>query len=335
MNLALTEVRRCAIYPAIVKTACAVGLVSFFVGTVACRGTVADPNGPVRILRLATSNPGASSYRIGAAFARMLRSSNSHIQLQLVDSIGSVQNIKTMDAGDVDIGFAYADVAYLAFSGGMANPPLRHLRGIAVLQSSRIHLIVRKGSTIHSVSDLRGRRVNVGAIGSGSLEMARLVLQAFDVEPHTVTIDTAPARQAAHRLLAGDLDALLILATDPYDPITVAMRGGSQLVPIQGVAVERLRESSPFVNLSSIPDQTYPGQTERVHTISIDTMLLCRSDLDEGIVYEITRAFFKALPSFVQTEDSLRSVVLSRIDATPIPLHPGAQRYYRERELSR
>jgi TRAP transporter TAXI family solute receptor len=135
--------------------------------------------------------------------------------------------------------------------------------------------------------------------------------------------------------LAGDLDALLILATDPYDPITVAMRGGSQLVPIQGVAVERLGESSPFVNLSSIPDQTYPGQTERVHTISIDTMLLCRSDLDEGIVYEITREFFKALPSFVQTEDSLRSVVLSRIDATPIPLHPGAQRYYRERELSR
>lgn len=286
-------------------------------------------------LRLVTSNPGSSSYRLGSALVRGFASSGANVQLKLVESAGSIQNVQMIESGDADVGFAYADAAYAAFSGQPGDRPFHHLRGIAVLQSSQIHLIVGKDSPIRTLADLRGRRVGVGVPNSGSALTAGLVLKAFDLDPTTVQFDWTPAKDAVEHIGPGGLDAMLVVATDIYDPITVATQAGARLLPIEGGPIDRLRRDAPFVHRSAIPKNTYPGQTSSVHTIAIDNVLICRNDLDEDVVYQLTKQFFAALSSFVSSENALRSIDFSRLDATPLPLHEGAARYYRERELFR
>jgi hypothetical protein len=303
-----------------------------------CRGqdhlSAEAPHGR-RVLRLATTSHGASSYRVGAALIKAFQARGSSIELRQLESAGSVQNVKAIQDGDADAGFAFADVAYMAFSGRLAGQPFHRLRGVAVLQPNRFHFLVSRTSTIRSLTDLPRRRVAVGMPGSGSVVAAGLVVSAFGIDPRTVLFDSTPAREAARQMGPGQLEAMLVMATDPYDPVTVATAAGARLLPIEGPAVDRLRRESPFVHVAAIPANTYSGQTSRIHTIAIDSVLICRSDLDEDVVYQLTKQLFQTLPSIAPTETSLRLIDLSRVDATPIPLHRGATRYYRERELSR
>jgi len=318
------------------RRALSAGVIGLAVLAIGCRSPAyASRKSTTPTLRLVTSNPGSSSYRLGSALVRGFSSSGANVQLTLVESAGSIQNVQMIESGDADVGFAYADAAYAAFSGHPGDRPFHHLRGIAVLQSSQVHLIVGKTSTIRNLADLRGRRVGVGVANSGSSLTASLVLKAFDVDPKSVRFDWTPAKDAVEHIGPDGLDAMLVVATDVYDPITVATKAGARLVPIEGAPIDRLRRDAPFAHLTAIPENTYPGQTSSVHTIAIDNVLICRTDLDEDVVYQLTKQFFAALSSFVSTENSLRLIDFSRLDATPLPLHEGAARYYRERELFR
>ena len=113
------------------------------------------------------------------------------------------------------------------------------------------------------------------------------------------------------------------------------MREGAYLVPIQGAAVERLRNRIRFVRLTTIPRNVLPGQDRILPTIGIDMMVVCRDELDESVVYELTKQLFIAFPRLSGVEATLRFLNFEEAAATPIPLHPGAARYFRERELSR
>jgi TRAP transporter TAXI family solute receptor len=110
---------------------------------------------------------------------------------------------------------------------------------------------------------------------------------------------------------------------------------GAVLLPLEGPAIDAVRRESIFLHPTVIPEGTYPGQHGPIHTVGVHNLLVCRRDLDEGLVYRLTRRLFEVLPSLVQQQDSLRLVDLQQAPATPIPLHPGAARYYRERELAR
>ena len=112
------------------------------------------------------------------------------------------------------------------------------------------------------------------------------------------------------------------------------MQGGARLIPIVGPSVDTLRREYPFLKLTLIPPGMYPNAREAVRTIGVDTLLICRGDMDEGLVYEVTKEFFDGLVSGSE-RPSLGSVELDQASATSIPLHDGAARYYRQRELQR
>ena len=109
-----------------------------------------------------------------------------------------------------------------------------------------------------------------------------------------------------------------------------ALRGGARLLEIKGPEVDRLRVHYPLLRRTLLPRGTYPGQDVPLHTVGVDLLLVCRADLDTELVYELTRALFEEIPKHVR-----RQVDPHRAPATVIPLHPGAARYYREREMQR
>ena len=122
-------------------------------------------------------------------------------------------------------------------------------------------------------------------------------------------------------------------------PAASVTRGHSRpapaCMPLAGPPIERLRHEYPFLRVTVIPRDTYPGGATTIRTIGVDSLLVCRRDLDEALVYDLTRRFFEALPSLSSSQGALRFMDLDQAPATPIPLHDGAARFYRERELLR
>jgi uncharacterized protein len=299
----------------------------------ACQAPPA-PQKPRRV-RLTTGTPGAGFYRLGQALAREYRRVLPTIEFDVRESEGGASNIEAIQHNDADIGLAHANVTYLAFVGGEGyESPFRQLRGVAKLNMMAVHVLARAGSPISRVQDLRGRRLGLG-IGRGSAATARVVLNAFglgldDVQVTPVRYDEAPAR-----LADGTLDAYLVTGSDPLEVVTRATERGARLVELDGAPVTKLHGDYPFFSLAVIPAETYPGHRAAIHTIGVDCLLICRADLEEGLVHDLTRALFEILPSLSPLELSFELMDVEQAPATPIPLHDGAARYYRGQELLR
>ena len=304
-------------------------------------GCDSTPPAPVStspaVVRLTTGVLGGSFYPIGQNLARAYAPLLPDIRVQVRGSPGSVQNVETLQQGTADVGLTYADVAYLAFIGRLAPdaPPFERLRGIAVLQLSPLHLVAAPASGIQTIADLGGRRVAIGPVGSGTALTAQILLSAHDLPPPRVHTHMLPFNEAATRLIAGQLDAAFVNAGYPAESVARMTRAGARLVPVAGATTEEIRREYPFFRRTLIPARTYARQPASIHTIGVETLLVCREDLDNELVYRLTRAFFEALPELALLHDSLRSMDLEQAPATPIPLHDGAARYYRERELFR
>ena len=288
-------------------------------------------------VRIATGSPGGGFYPLGAALATELARTLPHVDVSTQPSAGAVSNIKALEAGAADLGFAFADVAYVAFVGGLdgQSQPFSKLRSIAVLQLTPVHLAVSASSNIRRVEDLRGRRVGLGPPGSGTALTVGIILHAFGVPLEAVHTEALGFNDAAERLGDGRLDAMFDNGNYPVESVRAAAARGGHLVPISGPPIDRLLREYPFLQRSVIPRGIYAGQAASVHTIGVDSVLLCRSDLDEALVHDLTARLFDVLPALALHQTSLRFMDLEQAPAAPVPLHEGAARYYREREFLR
>ena len=133
------------------------------------------------------------------------------------------------------------------------------------------------------------------------------------------------------RLAAGTIDALFVTGSDPVDSVRASTQAGARILPLGGPAIERLRHDYPFFRPTVIHGGTYPGHPEPIRTIGVDNLLVCRRGLDEAMVHDLTTG---SSPRCRRCRSDA-PWTSSRRPATPIPLHDGAARYYRERELSR
>lgn len=274
---------------------------------------------------------------LGRALAGAFATAVPDIPLVTVETPGSVRNLELLGEGQADLAFSLADVAYLSYSGELRETirPVGTLRGIAVLHHSRVHVLVRGDSPITSVSDLRGRAIAVGPPGSGTAATSELVLAAFGVPLDTVSRRPLSFADTAGALARGDVQAAFVVAADPVDAVGQAIRSGARLLEVDGPAALRLRTQYPFLRRDVILPGTYAGQNGSVHTLGIDVLLLCREELDEQLVRRVTAALFAALPELATRLGYLKLMDLDRAASSPVPLHPGAAWYYRERELAR
>jgi TRAP transporter TAXI family solute receptor len=305
------------------------------VGTVACipREPTAPKEGKIRLM---TGLIGSGYYGLGQAMARAYAIAHPAVELEVIEGTGSVSTVEAIQSGDADVGFTLADVAYLAFTGRLTDRQTRfeRIRGLSVLQLTPLQLVVRTKSSIRGVPDLKGRSVVVGPTGSGTPFTVALVLRAFGVAPGSVRTVAVPFKEGANLLRSAAVDAMFLNATYPAENVKNAIAAGAHLVSIDGAPVNALRSEYPFFRLARIPAETYPNQPESIYTIGTDAVIVCRDDLEELTAYELTKQFFDLLP-VLPAPDSLRLMNLDSAAATPIPLHQGAARYFRERELFR
>jgi uncharacterized protein len=284
---------------------------------------------------IASGQAGGVFFPIGEALARIYTASIPSLRASAEPTVGSVFNVQQVERRKADLAFTQSDIAYLSYqqSPERGREPVARIRGIAVLYVNILHILAR-GTAIRSVEDLRGRHVGVGAAGSGTEVATRIVVEGHGLRYADLTAEFLPFSDVAARMRDRTIDAGFIAASYPADAIKAATSSPEvHLVPIASEAARRIRVDYPFLKPAVIPRGTYAGQTTDVQTVGVDNVLVCREDLPEDVVYQLTKAFFAALPELSRVHAAVSLIDADQAPATPIPLHPGAARYYREREI--
>lgn len=278
--------------------------------------------------------PRHSPLRLSRTTANALGPALHHlrdIDVEVVSRSGSsITSLIEVRDRKTDISATLADVAYLAYWGQLEEMGERfdELRGMAVISLNTLHLLVGHESRIATLRDLTGARVSFGAPGSSTSLITPRMLRAHGIAPDTIRGQLIPNADIFTQLLDGRLDAAFSGFTVPSAAVTAAMREGVRLVPIDGPQVEELRTRYPHLKRTLIARNTYPNQPHSIPTVAVDALIVCRADLSEEVVYSLLDAYFATRPPTTPPN-------LERAPATPIPLHPGAARFYRQRELSR
>jgi TRAP transporter TAXI family solute receptor len=292
---------------------------------------------PLREIKIVTGWTGGAFYPLGAALADIYNRKIPGMRATAEFTMASAFNIQAIQSGAAQLGFSQSDVAYAAFKRGRnaSDKPYSRLRSVAVLYVNTVQILVRKASGIRHLVDLRGKRIGVGGeLGSGTETAARTIIETYglgyaDVQPVFISF-----AEAAQGIQQGRLDAAIMVASYPVSAITTIYNADQiELLSLDDDAVHRIRSRFPFFKSVVIPSGTYRGQIADVQTIGVDNLLICLDSLPDSLVYDMTRLFFEALPQLAQGYVTARMINANQAPATPIPLHPGAARYYREREL--
>ncbi len=258
-----------------------------------------------------------------------------------VTSNGSVANVGAIAGGKAQSGFVQSDIAYWAYTGTGTydgHQKFDTLRAIANLYPESIHLVARKGAGIKSVPDLRGKRVSLDEPGSGTLVDARLILAAFGLREQDFKAEYLRAQQVADSLKAGEIDAFFSVSGYPQSSVAdLAVTSEIELVPIAGPEIDKLLQSYTFFTASQIPDGIYKG-IEGVPTISVHALWVTSSKQPEDLIYGVTAALWN--PNTRRLLDSGhargRDIRLeTALSGIGIPLHPGAEKFYREKGITK
>jgi uncharacterized protein len=253
---------------------------------------------------------------------------------------GSVENVESIGSGALDSGLSQADVAYWAFNGKdifEKNGAITKLRAIANLYQESIHVIVRGDGKIKTIADLKGTRINLGGKETGNLLTARLVLKAYGLTEKRLRPDYSDLATAVQKFADGQLDALFVVGVVPLT-VVAALAGQVPiaLLPVDGDKIAQLRRDYDFLSVDVISAGSYQG-VATTPTIGIGIIWLVSADLDEALAYDLTKALWnKENRRLLDETGSLGRQVRpgSALQAIPVPVHPGAQRFYSELEMA-
>ena len=254
-----------------------------------------------------------------------------------VSSRGSVDNINAIMSGLRNSGFAQSDVAYWAYTGTgtmEGKPPAKGLRTIAALFEEHIHLVARADSGINSVKDLKGKRVSVDEPGSGTRVDATLILEANGMSLNDLkAAEALKGNAAVDALRNGKIDALFVVAGYPTGAIVdLASSEKIKLVPIDGAGAQALTSKYGFFSSSAIPAGTYEGVPETT-TVAVGAQWFTSDKEDADLIYSITKALWNKESRKLMDNGHAKGKTITpatALSGVGVPLHAGAERFYKE-----
>ncbi len=254
---------------------------------------------------------------------------------------GSVANVAAIVSGSAESGFVQSDIAYWAYTAtGIyeGRPKVDSLRAIANLFPESVHLVVRKGSGIRTIRDLRGKRVSLDEQGSGTLVDARLILAAYGLGEKDFKAQYLPVQRVADSFKDGSIDAFFNVSGWPQSSIVdLAVTVGIDLVAIDGPEAARLTKQYSFFSADVIPDEAYKN-VSGVRTVSVHALWLTSARQPAPLIYQVTAALWNANTRKLLDSGHVKGQVIrlqSALTGVGIPLHDGAEKFYKEQGLIR
>ena len=251
---------------------------------------------------------------------------------------GSVYNINTVRAGELEFGVAQSDWQYHAYNGTSKfedQGKWEGERAVFSVHPEPFTLIVREGSGIAKFEDQKGKKVNVGNPGSGQRATMEVVMDAFGITMDDFALAAElKGSEMAQALCDGKIDAMIYTIGHPAAAITeAATTCDVNLVSVEGDPITKLVEENPYYRTATIPGGTYKGTDEDVTTFGVGATFITSADVSEEVVYTVVKAVFDNFDDFKKLHPAFSNLKEEEMikDGLSAPLHDGAAKYYKER----
>jgi TRAP transporter TAXI family solute receptor len=285
-------------------------------------------------LVMGTASVSGTWYPVGGALCASMSKADG-VSVNVQTSGGGVENLRTVSSGERDIGMAMYSLGVYAMEGieAFKGNRLENIRGIAVFMPIAAQFAVREGGGINFVADLKGKRIGIGAPGSGEEVCVREILDANGLSYADVDEKLISFSEQVTAFKDRQLDAMFIITTAPTSGyLDVSSQAKITILPIAGEEQKKVLAKYPHYYKDIIKASAYDFLTRDVDTVGIGTLLFTNAEMDEEVVYKITKALFDDVDHLKGVHEALKSLSseFSYANMGGIKLHPGAERYYRE-----
>lgn len=287
-------------------------------------------------LSIATGGTGGVYYPYGGGLAELIGRYVEGYSAVAEVTGASVENVGLVITGESDMALALADTVYQAFTGTGTGPlegrTFDELRALAAIYPNAVQIVTLQGSGITSLEDLRGRRVSVGAPGSGTEVSARTILEANGITYDDFTPERLNFNETAAALRDGQIDAGFWSVGPPTSSILdLAATRDIVLIPLSEDEITNAIAAEPTFAPYTLRAETYPGVAEDVPTLSTPNVLIVSAEMDEELAYQITRVLYEHVDELIAIHPAATDTTIEfSLASSPIPLHAGAVRYLEE-----
>ena len=293
---------------------------------------------------LATASTGGTYYPVGVALATLSKvklAPKQHFSLAAISSAGSGENVKLLNENEAQ--FAILQGLYGAWAWQGLGPyeksgSQKQLRSVSMLWQNVEHFIVRSDltetGTMSDLENLNGKKFSIGKKNSGTENSGRQIMQGLSVNPEQFKLAFMGYGGSASALQNGTIDGMNTPAGVPVGAVTQAFAALGEDIQILSFTDAQIKKANGDYNIWTkyeIPANTYPGVDKPITTIAQPNFLAVREDISEEDVYQLTKAIYENLPFLQGIHKATKAMALEKgIAGLPVPLHPGAARYYQE-----
>ena len=306
-------------------------ILSLVLAAVLVLGTVSTASAAT-FLSIATGGTTGTYYPLGGDIANLFNTVLPDVKASAQATGGSADNLRLMDAGDAELGTVQNDVASFAYTGtdSFEGEVINSFSVITSLYAEYVQIVTRADSDIHSIADFKGKSISIGAAGSGVYTNAMHVLEAAGLTIDDIDAQYLSFSESADGLKNKQIDAAFICAGIPNAAITeLSSTVGVRLISLSEEEVAKLVAAHPTYANLKLPAATY-GLEEDVNCIAITALLVGRNDLDEELVYQMTKALFEQEGILTHAKAAEITLDSAFVGVGELPVHPGAARYYEE-----
>lgn len=279
---------------------------------------------------LATASIGGAYYPMGQALAKIVEKYVPDIRMTAEVTNGSIENPRLIDDGEVHFGLTNSSVGYYAYNGLEPYNQKLNILAIGNLHPSVLHIVTLEGSPINSISDLKGKKVAVGPAGGGTLEILSVVLEEYGLSLKDIQPSFLSYSDGFTQLGDGYLDAACALGGYPLAAaIQLTATHDIKFLNLSESKFKAITEKYPYYSRIEIPKDVY-GLEQNALALGVKNILICRPDMDEKLIYDITKAIYDHLDELIELNQTARQIDRDTAGDTAIPLHPGAKKYFAE-----
>lgn len=290
---------------------------------------------------IATGGTGGTYYPLGGMLAQMISNKVSidgkSLSATAETGNASVSNASLLGREGIESAFVAADILDAAYKGEKQfdGKAIKNIRALGALYPETVQLIVRKNEGIKTFTDLKGKSVSSGSPGSGQWQLLGDILAVNGMTRKDIREDYSSFAQSVEKIKDGNLDATLITAGTPTASVMeLANHHEIAVIPLAGDAVERLLKDQPYYAAVTLPANTYKGQDTDVQTLAVRAVWATHAGLDDKIAYEVTKALYENLDTLSKVHVKGKEISLdTALESVSIPVHPGAEKYYKEKGL--
>lgn len=293
----------------------------------------AIPAKSAEFLNIATGPTGGTYYPVGAAMAKIWTDNIKDLKASAQSTGGTFNNISLLAKGEAEACFAdglYYD-AYFG-KGRYDGKPQKFLRGMVVAYPEIIQLVVSTKSDINSFEDLKGKRISFGSVGGSVTATSERIFRAAGLDPEKdIKVEYLGHADATAAFADRRIDAAINMGAIGISSVTEPTTTGTvKLISLPEKVIKAMCADRPYFSPATIPAGTYKGQTEAIHTFQSPNIIAVTEKLGDDLVYNMTKELFTHKSDLVNVAKVMEAMKADEVSQIKIPLHPGAERYYRE-----